>query len=318
MKRDTVFVGLAVIGLVLAVGWHERGLVMHVAFGGGKTAPTVVALDAGSTVLPKASAVATSTLPVVTAITGRVGPPRVEHLNIDGTNRSYVILLPDPMPPKPALVLVFHGDGGDGAGMHQGWPWENATHGDAILVYPDGLGATWTLGGDEPNRDLVFIDRLVAGLFLRFPLDRSRIYAAGYSSGGFFANVLACRRPGLLRAISSSAGGAPYSQASKYPNGYPKCAGETPVAAIALHGTQDFGVTIDSGEFTAMYWAYVDGCDMGEQETTGYAECHAYRQCPKGQGAVFCAVPGLGHWVWDRSAEVSWTFFQKLDQPATH
>ena len=80
---------------------------------------------------------------------------------------------------------------------------------------------------------------------------------------------------------------------------------------LALHGERDFAVTIDSGRFSAAYWAYVNGCKVDEMEPTGYAECRAYRGCPAGKGVGFCTISDLGHWVWDRSAEASWSFFQK-------
>ena len=83
------------------------------------------------------------------------------------------------------------------------------------------------------------------------------------------------------------------------------------MAALALHGERDFTVTLDSGRYTAEYWAYVNGCRTEEMETTGYPECRAYRGCPTGKAVAFCAVPPLGHWVWDRAAEASWTFFER-------
>jgi poly(3-hydroxybutyrate) depolymerase len=79
---------------------------------------------------------------------------------------------------------------------------------------------------------------------------------------------------------------------------------------LALHGEDDHSVTLASGRFSAEYWAYVDGCKTQEMETTFYPECRAYRGCPAGKGVAFCQIPGLGHWVWDRAAEASWTFFR--------
>src|SRR5690606_14043271 len=112
-----------------------------------------------------------------------------------------------------------------------------------------------------------FAETVVKALAAELPLDETRIFATGYSSGGFLANLIACQRSGLLRAIASNAGGAPYNQAEAWPNGYPRCPGQAPVAAMALHGRLDFGVTIDSGRFSAEYWAYVNGCDEGRMET---------------------------------------------------
>lgn len=209
------------------------------------------------------------------------------------------------------LVLVFHGDGGDAKGFHAAWPFERASGGEAYLAYPEGLRRTWDLETTTDNPDVAFVDALVAAVAERHPIDRARLFATGYSSGGFFANVLACQRPGMLRAIASNAGGAPYRQLEKWKNGYAKCPGQRPVAMLALHGERDRGVTLDSGRFSAEYWAYVNGCNTGEMETTGYPECRAYRGCPTGKSVGFCSIPTLGHWVWDHAAEATWTFFER-------
>jgi polyhydroxybutyrate depolymerase len=234
-----------------------------------------------------------------------------------GQARRYVLVVPATLDParRYPLVLYFHGDGGDGAGMHQGVPFENASGDDALIAYPDGIGHTWDLETPRDNRDVAFVEALIDEVAAAHPVDRPRIFATGYSNGGFFANVLACQRSSLIRAIASNAGGAPYNQADRWPNQFPKCPGEAPVAAIALHGENDNGVTLDSGRFSAEYWAYVNGCNMGAMEATAYPECRAYRGCATGKPVAFCQVPGLGHWVWDRASVVSWQFFTKVSGP---
>jgi len=236
---------------------------------------------------------------------------------VDGATRKWLLVEPRTLVPdkRYALVLVFHGDGGNASGFHQGFPFEKGSGDEAILAYLDGIRTTWNLEAPKgQNRDVMFAKAVIAELLEQRPIDKDRVFAAGYSSGGFFANVLACHEPGLLRAISSSAGGAPYNQAEKWPNGYPKCPGQTPTATIALHGEHDFSVTLDSGRFSAAYWAYVNGCNVQEMETTGYKECTAYRGCGAGKPVAWCDIPDLDHWVWDRAAEASWTFFVNVSK----
>ncbi len=234
-------------------------------------------------------------------------------IDVGGKKRGYLLVEPIAVDREKRypLVLVFHGDGGDASGFHQAWPFERATGGGAFLAYLDGLRATWDLETTKNNPEIAFIDAVVAEIERHHPIDETRRFATGYSSGGFLANVLACHRPGMLRAIASNAGGAPYNQLEKWPNGYPKCPGQKPVAMLALHGERDSGVTLDSGRFSAEYWAYVNGCKTDEMETSGYAECRVYRGCPAGKAVGFCSVPPLGHWVWDQAAEASWTFFER-------
>jgi polyhydroxybutyrate depolymerase len=233
-------------------------------------------------------------------------------IDVRGVKRGYLLVEPidrDPGKRYP-LVLVFHGDGGDAAGFHSAWPFERASGKDAVLAYLDGIRATWDLETTKDNREVAFVEAVVDEIAGSFSIDRTRLFATGYSSGGFLSNVLACHRPGMFRAIASNAGGAPYNQLEKWPNGYPRCPGQKPVAMLALHGENDLGVTLDSGRFSAEYWAYVNGCKTDEMETTGYAECRAYRGCPTGHAVGFCSIPPLGHWVWSEAAEASWTFFE--------
>lgn len=264
---------------------------------------SVHTLEGESTVLPLRRAAAPA--PGTTRVSART-------IEAAGRQRKYLLIEPTDLDParRYPLVLVFHGDGGSMTSFHDGFPFEQATGNEAIIVYPDGVGYTWDLESKLDNRDVKFIDTLVEDLLVKLPVARGKIFAAGYSSGGFLANVIACQRPGLLRAISSSAGGAPYKQLQTWPNGYPKCPGQEPVAMLALHGENDFGVTLDSGRFSAEYWAYVNGCKTDEMETSGYEECHIYRGCPAGKAVGFCPIPGLGHWVWDHAAEATWTFFK--------
>lgn len=235
-----------------------------------------------------------------------------ESLVASGEARRWVLVSPAAPEPGRAypVVLVLHGDGGGADSFHAGFPFEQASGVAALLAYPEGRASGWDLETTRDNVDVRFMELLVDALATRFTVDRTRVFAAGYSRGGFFANVLACQRAGFLRALSSSAGGAPYGQASTFMNGFTKCPGQEPTAAIALHGTADMGVGIDSGRFSAEYWAYVNGCKADEMEPTDYPECTAYRGCPKGKQVAWCEISGLGHWVWDRAAEASWTFFQ--------
>jgi len=299
--RPIFLVAFALVALLVA--YRFRGLVLGVFR--GKTAPIqVVTLEGESAVLPRPRAAAPTL-----ANRFRTSTATIE---IGGARRVYVLVEPAEIDRERRypLVLVFHGDGHDAESFHQAFRFETASGPDAFLAYPEGLGATWDLDSLVQNRDVELVEKLVEHLRERLPIDPARVFATGYSSGGFLANLVACRKSGLLRAITSSAGGAPYSQAMVWPNGFTRCPGQTPTAALALHGERDFGVTLDSGRFSAAYWAYVNDCNTTEMETTPYPECQVYRGCPAGKAVGFCSVPGLGHWVWDRAAEASWTFFR--------
>jgi polyhydroxybutyrate depolymerase len=264
--------------------------------------PTVRTASDPSLILPRATAQPAP----ATKVTNRT-------ISVNGASRSYLLVTPKTLDPSPWLVLVFHGDGGTAASFHGALPYENASGSRAVVAYPDGIGTTWDLETLDGNKDEAFIVALVEELRNEFHVDSTHVYGSGYSSGGFFLNVLACHRPGLLRAFASSAAGAPYKQKQKWPNGYPGCPGQKPTAMIAMHGTRDFGVDVKSGRFSAQYWSYVNGCNMREQETTAYEQCRAYRECPPAAPVVYCEVDGLDHWVWDEANAASFSFFERLD-----
>ncbi len=293
----------ALLGVLLGVALFAGYRVAKGRFGRKHVPPHVVTLEGESPVLPRVPRPA------------RPAPTHVSEgrLTLGGQIRRWVQVTPTVLVPgkRYPLVLVFHGDGGDASGFHEHYSFEEASGADAILAYPEGLRSTWDLETREGNRDVRFVEELVAHLEARLPVDETRVFGTGYSSGGFLCNVIACQKSGLFRAIASNAGGAPYNQAEKWPNGYPKCPGQKPIAMLALHGGMDFGVTLDSGRFSSEYWAYVNGCDLGEMESTGYAECHLYRGCPPEKRVGFCQIDTLGHWVWDRAADATWTFFQR-------
>ncbi len=316
-----VLASVAVLGALVSIGglienrrwalWAEAGrlgiagMAMGALFLSGchrdKKDVRIVPLEGESSVLPRTPHVHKTEM-----------RSSLRTVKVGSRDREYFFIEP-PLADKPLpLVLVFHGDGGDATGFHAAFPFERASGTEAFVAYPDGLGRTWDLETADDNRDIAFVETLIGQLASQLPIDRSRVFATGYSSGGFLSNLIACQKSELVRAIASNAGGAPYKQRERWPNGFTKCPGQKPVAALALHGRNDFGVTLDSGRFSAAYWAYVDGCNVSEMEGTGYDECHAYRGCPSGKAVAFCDVPGLGHWVWDRAAEASWTFFTRL------
>ncbi len=226
-----------------------------------------------------------------------------------GRERQVLVVTPKVLDPSPWLILVLHGDGGSAVSFHGAYAYERASGSRAVLAYPDG---GWDLETLDGNEDEAYLQGIIDTLTREYKIDASHVFATGYSSGGFFINVFACHRPGVLRAIASSAAGAPYNQKQKWPNGYAGCPQQKPIPMMALHGTKDFGVSLESGRFSAQYWAYVNGCDLVKQETTAYAECVTYAGCPTRSPVAYCEIPELGHWVWSESAEASFAFFDRV------
>jgi polyhydroxybutyrate depolymerase len=244
-----------------------------------------------------------------------------ESVNVLGNPRPYLLVVPATYAGNSAypLVLVLHGDGGDGASMHDSFPFEAVSGQKAIVAYPSGDDRSWDLyTPSATNADEAYLVALVNAVRAKLDVDPSRIFATGFSSGAFMVNQVGCRMPTFFRAIAPQSGGAPSEPndptASRWENGYTKCTSQTlgaGPAVLAVHGTVDTTVVFDSGEFTSKYWAYIDGCATTRGADT-LASCQRYDGCAPSRPVVFCPIEGLGHRVWDHASTTIWGFFGGL------
>jgi len=68
------------------------------------------------------------------------------------------------------------------------------------VAYPSASGSNWAEGCNciRPDLDGIddvgFADQVIDLMDEEYEIDRSRVYAAGYSQGGFFIHRLACER----------------------------------------------------------------------------------------------------------------------------
>ena len=131
-------------------------------------------------------------------------------LDINGIERSARVFPGQHADKEPApLILVFHGRGdsvrnfAQSIGLHRDWP-------EATVVYPRGLVVGQELnmrgwmGGarsDDPNHDLLFVDRMLEELPKRYRVDPQRVYASGFSNGGRFTFVLMAKNPDTFAAF---------------------------------------------------------------------------------------------------------------------
>jgi len=140
------------------------------------------------------------------------------ELNAGNTAREALIHVPASATKIAApLVFAFHGHGGTmrhaalSFALHAHWP-------EAIVVYPQGLPTPgrlmdpegkrngWQFAtGEQEDRDLKFVDALLAKLKQDFKVDESRVYATGHSNGGAFTYLLWAERADRFAAFAPSA-----------------------------------------------------------------------------------------------------------------
>ena len=104
------------------------------------------------------------------------------------------------------------------------------------MATPDGYEQTWNAevccgkSMADGHDDLGFVRDIVSAVEDDYCVDRSRIYAAGYSNGGIFSIFLACRADDLIAAAASVE--AASLDASR-------CQPSRPVPVFFLNGTGD-------------------------------------------------------------------------------
>lgn len=151
--------------------------------------------------------------------------PRVMIWDVDGVKRQAIVYTPAKENGKAPLVLSFHGHGDtmenfEGVGLQEAWP-------DAIVVYPQGLPTSrsnevalpgWqTEKGKYGDRDLKFVDQMLASLRTEYKIDDQRIYATGFSNGAIFTYLLWAERPKVFAAFAPVAARLPASVSPTVP-----------------------------------------------------------------------------------------------------
>ncbi len=165
--------------------------------------------------------------------------------------------------------------------------------------------------------DVEFVRVLLRELRDDLCLDTSRIFAAGFSNGAYFASLLACEEPGLIAGIAPVAGVF-----------YPEVGCSEPVSMQVWHDVNDAIVPLNGGnifgvfeyrgvlEYMARWEIHGEQCQRLERE-----EKHArYTEVTCADGVVMqlALLDDIGH-AWPRgqnlersAAELIWEFFESL------
>jgi len=239
---------------------------------------------------------------------------KAQRIVAGGRSRTFAFTLPRGYDGARAypLVFVFHGDGGTGEQVRGRYALESASNDGAVFVYPDGEGRSWKQAEPESTgADFLFFDELAAMATSQFCVDTSRVFATGFSSGGYMANQLACARAGTIRAVAPVAGGGPYdAQGKRYDaRGELTCRVAGGVNALVIWGSSDTVVRPSEGQKAAEHWRKNAGCPGA---TLPRQECADYAQCASGRRVSRCELLGVGHDVPARVPTLVWEFFASL------
>jgi polyhydroxybutyrate depolymerase len=243
----------------------------------------------------------------------------IEH---DGRRRTFRLHVP-PGPARPMpLVLLLHGGGGSGAGMEvltEGGFDRIADREHVLVAYPDGVGKGWNDGRRdlkseavrEQVDDLGFLTALVSELARSYPVDATRVYAAGISNGGLMSYRLACDAADIFAAVAPVAANLSVELASR-------CHPSRPMPILITSGTEDPIMPWDGGEIRVLWmkrgvvlpisdtfarWEQLDHCgrteilpviDHDPTDGTSVVE-HVATGCAGGSEVRLDEVRGGGH-----------------------
>lgn len=274
-------------------------------------------------------------------------------LKHNGLMRHYRVHVPPTYNPaqKTALVIAFHGGGGDMDYMarneYYGLLSKADQEGD-IIVFPNGYSrfpsgklATWNAGdccGDARDKqidDVGFVKEIVGNLNRQMNIDNNRIFAIGMSNGGMMAYRLACELPEIFAAVVSVAG----------TDNTKSCHPSRTVSILHIHAQNDthvlFGGGAGPGSFrdeskvtdfvsvpqTIKNWTTHNQCQGIPERILNVkgAYCDLYNNCNQQSRVQLCVTEAGGHsWPGGHKPrgetpsralsanDVIWDFFRRL------
>ena len=235
--------------------------------------------------------------------------PAPTKWTVDGVEREALVYLPvSAFKSKPPVIFVFHGHGGNmhfaarGMALQNYWP-------EAIVVYPQGLPTQGIVmdregkkpgwqreAGQEHDRDLKFVDAILASLREKYSIDDNRVYASGFSNGGLFTYLLLSQRPNVFAAFAP--GGAVL---------LPQVPLTQPRPVLHYGGQSDQLARFEKQQATIDQVRKFNGC-AGQGESCG-ASCTLYRSS-KG-AAVETFIHPYGHFYPPAVTQVIVKFFKE-------
>lgn len=297
-------------------------------------------------------------LGVLCALTAPAAALELKKITVGGVERSYAIHLPATATHRLAVPVVFvlHGAGGRGEQALSIYKWiAKADSEGFIVVAPDASRVNPALppsflfnptvwndgsgrGGNavRASEDIGLIDALIDDLAKRYPIDRRRIYATGFSSGASMVQRLGIERAKVLAAVAAVSGHL-WSGEVKPERG---------LSVLYLVGNADPIVPYNGGRAqlpwgavennqpakdVPLLWANLDGCANPPRplESRPRVTGVIWINCRDRSEVVFYTVDGMGHhwpggkrgvlpsvWVGEYSNAVDatdliWAFFRR-------
>jgi polyhydroxybutyrate depolymerase len=192
-------------------------LIVVTGCGTTESTTTAPAATPGSAPAPTPAPPGTAT-PARQSTPGYASGKQAISLDVNGTPRTALLVVPTDLSQPAPLVFAFHGHGGTGKNFDKKmnveglWPQAIVVYADGLIGHkgktdPDGTKSGWqTLPGESGDEDLAFYDTLLSTIQAKLPVDTDRIYAMGHSNGSGFVSLLLNRRPDAITATANMSG----------------------------------------------------------------------------------------------------------------
>lgn len=237
-------------------------------------------------------------------------PPALEsgtiEITFNNASRNYILRIPDDYDNEHPyrLVFAFAESGSSAMSVADRDYFRLATldSTNTIFVAPDAANGA----GSWSASDVELTDAILAELEEGLCIDKTRIFATGFSFGGAMSLALACQRADVFRGVAFFSGADLTGS----------CTGTltTPIAYYASQASGDSSgdPAPTSGRVKQAQFAEVNGCTPEPDATTFPApgephSCTVYQGCSEGHPTVYCVFDGAHGWEpVDPGESMSW------------
>lgn len=246
----------------------------------------------------------------------------ITHNSITRNHITYIPSAYVPGTPVP-LVFVMHGFTQSAQAIMNATGFNDLAEQEGFIVaYPNGVNNGWNTNSPFPGGstadDVGYIGALRDTLIAQFSIDTTRIYATGFSAGGYMSHKLACESPRCFAAIASVSG-------TINTGAVDACAPQHTPGVLQIHGTSDLIVSYNGSFFSGLgvqdvldLWTSNLACATPPAITpfSATVEQQVYAPCTGNASVVHYKIDGGGH-TWPTGATFSatnvvWVFFQQF------
>ena len=171
-----------------------------------------------------------------------------------GAERIFTLYEPADLPDGPVpLVIALHGEGGPDAtrfvtAAASRWDLQ-ADRAGVLVAFPEAEDGDWNDGGTGTPDDVGFMRDMIAAIDGERSVDASRVFATGWSAGGWMAHRIGCALSDRVAAIAVLHAGLEGP-----------CEPAGPLSVLQLIGTRDTVLSSGAARAGTARWRELLGC----------------------------------------------------------